>query len=116
MPKAKKKRVAKKREAPTKILIENSVKLQNSLADTLIVMNRLLKQQAEMVEIFKEASKHINDMEVKDENLKPLINRLDDLLNQNRTIAKGLILLEKYVKERATPIQQQAFATPQTQF
>lgn len=113
MPKAKKKRTTKKRDAPSKILIENSVRLQNSLADTLIVMNKLLKQQSEMIEIFREASKHINDIDVKDENLRPLIKRLDDLLNQNRTIARGLVLLEKYVKERATPTAPQTFASPQ---
>ena len=77
--------------------------MQKKLVDATVAMHDLARQQGDLLNTFKEAAKHINDVEVKDENLRPLIKRLDDLLNQNRTIARGLILLEKYVKERTQP-------------
>ena len=87
----------------TDILIEVSIDLHKKLVDSTEAMHALMKQQGELLNTFKEASKHMNDIDVKDENLRPLLKRLDDLLNQNRTIARGLVLLEKYVKERTQP-------------
>ena len=95
------------------VLVEISVELQKKLVDATIAMNNLAKQQGELLNTFKEAAKHMNDIDVQDENLRPLIKRLDDLLNQNRTIARGLVLLESYVKEKTQsmppmqPTQQQ---------
>lgn len=94
------------------VLIETSVELQKKLVDATVSMNNLAKQQGELLDTFKEAAKHINDVDVKDENLRPLIKRLDDLLNQNRTIARGLILLESYVKEKTQPMQPQPQQRP----
>lgn len=99
-----KKKVIKSDNGKIGVLIETSVELQKKLVDATVAMNNLSKQQGELLNTFKEAAKHINDVDVKDENLRPLIKRLDDLLNQNRTIARGLVLLEKYVKEKTQPM------------
>lgn len=90
-------------------LAENNIILQKKLVDSIGATNELIKsthklfeQNSEMLKIFKEASKHINDIDVKDESLRPMFRRLDDLLEQNKTIARGLLMLEKYVRDRAS--------------
>lgn len=90
-------------------LIENNIILQKKLIESITATNALVKnthklfeQNSEMLKIFKEASKHLNDIDVKDESLRPMFRRLDDLLEQNRTIARGLLMLERYVKERSS--------------
>lgn len=101
-----KKRTVLKKPSQTKLtetLIENNILLQRKLIDVVEAINKLVHQNEEMLGIFKEASKHVNDIEVKDEGLRPLIKKLDELLEQNRTIARGLLLLEKYTRERAQP-------------
>jgi hypothetical protein len=55
------------------------------------------KKQEELINILLQS--HIDLQHKSDE---PLMKKLEDLLDQNKTIAKGLILLEKYVRERAS--------------
>ena len=109
---ATKKKVASKKSSEAKIvdaLTENNLILQRKLIESIESTNQLVKsmhrvaeQNSEMLKIFNEASKHINDIEVKDESLRPMFKRLDDLLEQNKTIARGLLMLERYVRERAS--------------
>lgn len=101
---AAKKMVVKSSKDKVGVLVEISVELQKKLVEATVAMNNLAKQQGELLNTFKEAAKHINDIDVQDENLRPLIKRLDDLLNQNRTIARGLVLLESYVREKTQPM------------
>jgi len=77
-------------------LVENNIKLQKTSTDLLISMNNLTKKVDELVEIFKKAAEHIEKGEIKE----PLARKLTDLLEQNKRIAQGLILLEKFVRER----------------
>ncbi len=77
-------------------LTENSVKLQQQNANLLISMITLTKKIDELVEIFKKAAEHIEKGEIKE----PLARKLTDLLEQNKKIAKGLLLLENFVSER----------------
>lgn len=101
----KKRKSAKKsnQQKLAEIIIENNIILQKKLIDVVEAVNKLINQNEEMLNVFKEAAKHVNDIEVKDENLRPLIKRLDELLDQNRTIARGLLLMEKYARERTQP-------------
>ena len=77
-------------------LVENNIKLQKNTADLLLTMNTTTKKIDELVEIFKKAAQHIERGEIRE----PLARKLTDLLEQNKRIAKGLILLEKFVRER----------------
>jgi len=44
-------------------------------------------------------------MEVsEDKKISELTDKLEELLEQNKTIAKGLIMLEQYVRKRAPPM------------
>ena len=77
-------------------LIENNVKLQQASAQLLMSMNILTKKVDELVVTFKKAAEHIEKGEIKE----PLARKLTDLLEQNKRIAKGLLLLENFVRER----------------
>lgn len=77
-------------------LAENNLALQEKTADLITSVKELIKKIDDMVKIFEEAAKHI-----KEGTDRPLMEKLQSLLEQNKTIAKGLILLEKYVRERS---------------
>ena len=81
----------------TKELVENNIALQHKTAELILTVSQLTKRMDNMVRIFEDAAKHIQSGT--DE---PLVRKLDSLLEQNKNIARGLILLEKYVREKAT--------------
>ncbi|MEK6826721.1 MAG: hypothetical protein AABX08_01345 [Nanoarchaeota archaeon] len=82
-------------------LIKNNVEFQKKTADLLISVNNLTKKMDNLVEIFQKAAEHIEKGEIKE----PLARKLTDLLEQNKKIAHGLLLLERFVrsKEDFTP-------------
>ncbi|MBI4447645.1 hypothetical protein HY643_01570 [Candidatus Woesearchaeota archaeon] len=77
-------------------LIENNLILQHKLADLIGSVTNLTVKVDSMVTLFKEAGENIKTGKYED----PLMNKLDDLLEQNKNLAKGLLLLEKFVRER----------------
>lgn len=77
-------------------LVESNVKLLKTSTDLIVSMNQVTKKVDELIGIFKKAAEHIEKGEIKE----PLARKLTDLLEQNKRIAKGLILLEKYVREK----------------
>lgn len=77
-------------------LAENNLALQEKTAELIISVKELTKKIDDMVKIFEEAAKHI-----KEGTDRPLMEKLQNLLEQNKTIAKGLIMLEKYVREKS---------------
>lgn len=101
-------------EVLVKHLIENNVSLQKASLNLIESMNTLTKRIDKLVSIFEEASKHITDVELSDERLKNLAAKLEGLLDQNKEIARGLILLEQYV--RSKPDVKQFSERPVTEF
>ncbi len=77
-------------------LAENNIKLQQANANLLIAVTSLTKKIDDLVEIFKKAANHIEKGEIRE----PLARKLTDLLEQNKRIAKGLVLLENFVREK----------------
>jgi len=77
-------------------LMKNNIELQKKSADLLISVNDLSKKIDNLVEIFKKAAEHIEKGEIKE----PLARKLTDLLEQNKKIAHGLLLLERFVRTR----------------
>ncbi len=80
-------------------LVQNNVLLQQKSADLLNSMNNLNKNVDRLVRIFEKAADSIGKGEVKE----PLTVKLSQLIDQNKQIARGLLLLEQYVKQRALP-------------
>jgi DNA integrity scanning protein DisA with diadenylate cyclase activity len=81
-------------------LAENNLALQKKNIELITSMNNLTKRMDKMLNVFEEASRHI--MEVgEDKRIIELAEKLERLLEQNKTIASGLLMLERYVRERA---------------
>lgn len=88
------------RKAMIDQLTENSLILQKSNIELLAGIKALVEKIDKMLNMFEEASKHV--MEVgEDKRIIELADKLEELLEQNKTIAKGLVLLEKYVREKS---------------
>ncbi|MBU2638165.1 MAG: hypothetical protein KJ955_04280 [Nanoarchaeota archaeon] len=77
-------------------LIETNIALQHKVADLILNMKDVNKSVRDMVTLFTEAGEHIKKGKYED----PLLVKLDGLLEQNKNIAKGLLLLERFVKEK----------------
>lgn len=78
-------------------LIENNISLQHKLADLILDTKDLNKNVKELVKLFTEAGEHIKKGKYED----PMFVKLDELLEQNKNVAKGLLLLEKFVREKS---------------
>jgi len=89
----------KEDEQTLSLLTENSVKLQKVLADVSINLVRMTKELSELLELFREAAKTVQETK------EPEISaKLDSLTEQNKTIAKSLdILLSEKTKPRPLP-------------
>jgi DNA-binding transcriptional regulator GbsR (MarR family) len=85
-----------------KQLIENNISLQKKSIDLIEATNKLTKKIDKLVNLFEEASKHVGEVEVGEDKVKQLAAKLESLLEQNKDIAKGLLLLERYVREKST--------------
>ena len=87
------------------ILMENSVALQKVLADLALSLNKLTKELSQLLSLFKEASKTIGEEKAVEaeekEDKEDLLKKLDSLIEQNKTIAKSLLLLESALRERS---------------
>lgn len=75
-------------------VLTNSALLQTKLTDIIIKLNRLIK-------IFEAATKEISTE--KPESLGNIIEKLDNLERQNKSIAKTLRLFEIYLREELKP-------------
>lgn len=102
------KSVGSNHESLIEQLIENNLILQKKETELMVNVNNLVKRIDRMLNVFEEASKHV--MEVGEEKkIIELADKLEELLNQNKNIAKGLIMLEQYVKTKSqfeSPMQQ----------
>ena len=88
-------------------LIENNIMLQKRNVELLQAVNELTKKTStlndkisKLVNIFEEAAKNVGDIE-EDRRVKELALKLDDLLDQNKNLANGVLLLERYVRGRS---------------
>ncbi|HLC58741.1 MAG TPA: hypothetical protein VJI68_02675 [Candidatus Nanoarchaeia archaeon] len=66
---------------------------------------QLIERIDKLVSLFEDAAKHVGEVESTEAKIMELSSRLDSLLDQNRAIAQGLVLLEKYVRGK-TGLQQ----------
>jgi hypothetical protein len=87
-------------------VLENFVGLQKALVDMSIKFDLLSNNISGLLALFEEATKtFMKKYEEKDPAIedKNLINKLDTLLEQNKTIAKGLTLIEEKIKHKIYP-------------
>ena len=77
-------------------LIESNIALQHKMTDVLLGVKELNENVSSLVTIFKSAAEHIKADKYED----PMINRLNELLEQNKNLAKALGMIEKYVRDK----------------
>jgi len=91
----KNKMTAKERE---ELLIENFVGLQHAMTNMSIKFGLLSDNISKLLQVFEEAAK--NTLSGGKGDNEDLLNKIDSLLNQNKTIAKGLVLMESKLRGR----------------
>ena len=89
--------MAEKEELTTK-LIQSSLSLQDKNVELIDAVSKLTKKVDELIGIFEQAAKNIEKGEVEE----PLARKLNVLLDQNKAVARGLVLLEKYVRDKTS--------------
>ncbi|RMD67997.1 hypothetical protein D6817_00005 [Candidatus Pacearchaeota archaeon] len=85
-----------------KILIQNLVELQKINVDLSAKFDKLAKEISHLLALFEIAAKNFaKSMPVSEyEKDKEFLEKIDKLLEQNRTIAKGLMLMEERLREK----------------
>ena len=82
-----------------KILIENFIALQRVITNLSIKFDKLTNQISSLLELFEVSAKTLaeKDFDIKKENRdnKQIIEKIDNLLEQNRTIARGVALVHE---------------------
>ena len=82
-------------------LLENTISLQNTLTNLASELKTLNKKVSSLLQLFERASKSFG--EAKSKGVRGAVSgelseKVDELVKQNRTIAKGLLLLEKSMR------------------
>ena len=104
------KKVGKKTSVDTHsaitMLVESNIVLQHKLTDVLLGVKELNSNVSSLVTIFKSAGEQIRSQKYED----PMINKINELLDENKRLAQALVMLEKMVKEKnsmpASPLGQ----------
>jgi len=86
-------------------LIQNFVNMQKVLTNLSIKFDTLSDNISRLLQIFEISAKNFikkseEPMPVFQKEDKELINKLDNLLDQNKTIAKGLTLIEEKIRHK----------------
>ncbi len=79
------------------ILLKQNIELSNKAADLVLSVKDLTDRMSKLIEIFEGAAKSIKEEEVKE----PLVDKITTLIEQNKQIAKGLIILERFIQEKS---------------
>ena len=106
----KKYKKTKKQSHTEKVLINNFISLQKVLTNLVVKFDELSTNMSKLLQLFEISAKSFvekyNPKEIgiepqkteKDD--KELLKKLDSLLDQNKTIAKGILLMEDNIRRR----------------
>ena len=81
-------------------LLKTNVALQKVSLDLVKNNNDLIKRIDTLVALFEEAAKHVSSG-TEEEEIRSLALKLESLLQQNKDLAKALVLLEEYIRGRS---------------
>ncbi|HLD03130.1 MAG TPA: hypothetical protein VJC07_05535 [Candidatus Nanoarchaeia archaeon] len=81
-----------------KQLMKSSIDLQDKNIQLIDSVSKLTKKVDELLTVFEEAARNIEKGEVEE----PLARKLNVLLEQNKAVARGLVLIEKYVRDKTS--------------
>lgn len=97
-----KKTPKKKDDETTRLLTENLVSLQKVMTNLVVKFDTLSDNISKLLQLFEISARSFMDKQsVKEvEKDKEFLDKLNALLDQNKTIAKGLTLMEEKFRER----------------
>ena len=100
-----------------KTIIENLIGLQKVHADLAEKFSKLEKQMSGLLNLFEAAARSFSEHPAvqASEKDKEFLDKIDRLLDQNKTIAKGLTLIEGGMKERIYGTHQESQRPTQVQ-
>jgi len=118
-PKVKKPFTPSTKAQTEKILIENFIALQRVITNLSIKFDKLTNQISSLLELFEVSAKTLaeKDFDIKKENRdnKQIIEKIDNLLEQNRTIARGVALVHENPEHRPIYPPQRVVKNPSVQ-
>ncbi|MFA4960209.1 MAG: hypothetical protein WC548_00945 [Candidatus Pacearchaeota archaeon] len=85
------------------VLIENFVGLQRAMTNLSIKFSGLSDNINRLLQIFEESAKNLSGSFMKPEDTdmnKDMIKKIDSLLDQNKTIAQGLVIMEEKLRSK----------------
>jgi len=96
--------MAKKEDKTINLLLENNIALQKSVMSLATEVKNLNKKVSALLSLFEDASKAFKEARIEGEAVAPAVSeelseKIDALAKQNKTIARGLLLLEKTLRE-----------------
>jgi len=108
----------------TDLLIENFVSLQSVLTNVAANIDKLNIQLTSLLNLFELSAKELAKNEFQMPNNENILKKIDDLFEQNKTIAKGMTLLYETQNSPKSPetenevkpaeqYQKSIFSTPQ---
>lgn len=102
----KKKMSARERE---ELLIENFIGLQKAMTHLSVKFENLSDNISKLLNVFEVSAKDylMNKGRPTPEVDKDMLNKINSLLDQNKTIAKGLVMIEEKVRNKAAEPQEQ---------
>ncbi len=91
------KKTVPKSNQTEKILVENFVALQNVIVDLAEKFTNLSAQMSKLLGLFETSAKTLAEKGFEDN--KEMVQKLDALLDQNKTLAKGIVFLHEEEEE-----------------
>jgi len=88
------------------ILIQNSIALQRAVTVLAVNLDKFSKEIGKLLEFLGDSAKSFEAEEKVRGSAagaaasSDMVKKLDMLIDQNKTVAKGLVLLENYLKEK----------------
>ncbi len=106
------------------LLIENFIALQNVLTMLATNLDKLNSQTSSLLNLFESSAKELAKQEFKMPNNENVLKKINELFEQNKTIAKGMTLLYESQNSPKNPeseneikpeeqYQKSIFSTPQ---
>lgn len=80
------------------ILIQNFVGLQKAMTNLSIRFESLSDQMKRLLEVFELSAKNFASSAPDSKDKEDFLDKINSLLDQNKTIARGLVLLEEKLK------------------
>lgn len=96
-----------KNKSDIDLLLENSILLQKTITKLAVELKKLNRKVSSMLELFEDASeafKQSGGIAVPERTIETeeIVEKIDKLIKQNKTIAKGILLLEESFRKQKT--------------